>query len=229
MVIGFLERRFLARSGGVVLVRRIARPMPAGRDHLDHQQAFGRLRFPAGCCGRSAGWCPGREPRATSAPGRRCAALRRRRIPGAEPIASSTRVRAVTSIATCPPARTLRPARHRRTRFRGRRHCRTTASPTAMSAVPLRTTRQASRPASPPSNDFARVELHDLEADMRPAGDCRRDFQDGAVGFRRVGADASVMLPPSARPRRPRGEACRSPSSRIIPRIGHLRGPARPR
>src|SRR5580698_3308406 len=39
MVVGLLERRFLARKGGVVLVRRIARPVAAGGDHLDDQQA----------------------------------------------------------------------------------------------------------------------------------------------------------------------------------------------
>src|SRR5690606_22945795 len=45
VVIGFLELRLHARLGGVVLVRRVAGPVPAGGDHLHHQQAFRRFGF----------------------------------------------------------------------------------------------------------------------------------------------------------------------------------------
>src|SRR5690554_73548 len=43
VVVGFLQRGFLAGHGGVVLVRRVAGPVPARRHHLHHQQAVGRL------------------------------------------------------------------------------------------------------------------------------------------------------------------------------------------
>src|SRR3546814_3497912 len=43
VVIGLLERGFLTRHIAVVLVRRIARPIPARRDDLDDKQAVGGL------------------------------------------------------------------------------------------------------------------------------------------------------------------------------------------
>ena len=43
VIVGFLERAFERQVVGVVLVRRIARRMPARRAHLDDQQMRGRL------------------------------------------------------------------------------------------------------------------------------------------------------------------------------------------
>ena len=45
VVIGLLEQRLVGKRVAIVLVRRIARPMAAGRDHLDHQQAFSLLNI----------------------------------------------------------------------------------------------------------------------------------------------------------------------------------------
>jgi hypothetical protein len=93
MVVGFLESRLLSRRRGVVLVRRVAGPVPCRSDDLDDQQAVRGLGLGQDVADKAAvGSLSSRDMRPGSM--RRGAPPA---FPGALPMASSTRLSAVTA------------------------------------------------------------------------------------------------------------------------------------
>jgi hypothetical protein len=196
VVVGLLEQRLVGRRVAVVLVRRIARPVTGGGDHLGDEQRLGLLGLHQDV----------RDPPllAAGAAGEQLRGVEQARL---ERAGRRRRADRHLALALDPPGR---PGRHVQ---RGRR---------TLEDARARRLAEPEQRAAPREEHDARlavvlaaleppVEAVDLEADVAPAGALRRDAEYAAVAVRLPAANpqrahrwnapiTAPTLPAQARP-----------------------------